>query len=301
MHEHRSKRCPRCETVKPAEAFYTDPSKASGLSSRCKECDRAKGRASYRAKPKPQRVCPSCAKAMGKGKHTCDQCKAAEATVPLLVSCHWCEQLFTISGERRRNYEARGQGRTFCSHMCRGDWSSARQREAASETARQRRLPVHVKDADIRSLRHALAVRLLTSSPDLRPRAFVGGPCRQCGQPFTALHDRGQPPRFCSERCMRLKHRHIGKRKRRAALKAAITESVDPAVVYQRDNWTCRIEGCGEPIDPTLDPESSHAASIDHIVPLSLGGTHTYDNIRAAHRVCNSRRGNRVEQLSWGV
>lgn len=33
--------------------------------------------------------------------------------------------------------------------------------------------------------------------------------------------------------------------------------------------------------------------SVDHIVPRSLGGTDDLDNLRPAHGVCNSARGNK--------
>ena len=29
------------------------------------------------------------------------------------------------------------------------------------------------------------------------------------------------------------------------------------------------------------------AASLDHIIPLSQGGTHTYNNVQLAHFLCN--------------
>lgn len=34
--------------------------------------------------------------------------------------------------------------------------------------------------------------------------------------------------------------------------------------------------------------------SIDHIRPLSKGGTHTWDNVQLAHLKCNIKKGNRV-------
>lgn len=37
------------------------------------------------------------------------------------------------------------------------------------------------------------------------------------------------------------------------------------------------------------------AATLDHIHPLALGGSHTYDNVKAAHYGCNSQRGDRAE------
>ena len=51
--------------------------------------------------------------------------------------------------------------------------------------------------------------------------------------------------------------------------------------ILARDNWICHI--CGHP----------GADTMDHLIPWSHGGTNTLDNLRAAHRSCNSRRGDR--------
>lgn len=50
--------------------------------------------------------------------------------------------------------------------------------------------------------------------------------------------------------------------------------------VFARDDWTCQY--CGAP-----------AENLDHVVPRSRGGTHTWDNVVAACRRCNSRKENR--------
>ena len=34
--------------------------------------------------------------------------------------------------------------------------------------------------------------------------------------------------------------------------------------------------------------------SIDHIIPVSRGGTHTWDNVQLAHRYCNSIKSNKL-------
>lgn len=55
-----------------------------------------------------------------------------------------------------------------------------------------------------------------------------------------------------------------------------------------RSQPACHI--CGEPIDyalPHLDPRSF---VIDHVIPLTRGGTDTLDNVKAAHRDCNSAK-----------
>ena len=53
--------------------------------------------------------------------------------------------------------------------------------------------------------------------------------------------------------------------------------------VYRRSNNTCEI--CGKPL-------SRFSYSIDHIIPLSRGGTNNIDNLRAVHPTCNKLKGN---------
>jgi HNH endonuclease len=55
--------------------------------------------------------------------------------------------------------------------------------------------------------------------------------------------------------------------------------------VLDRDGLRCRL--CGTPIDRA-------DVHIDHVVPVSMGGRSTLDNLRATHSKCNLRRGNRV-------
>lgn len=65
-------------------------------------------------------------------------------------------------------------------------------------------------------------------------------------------------------------------RLRRAGISG--TEHVDRAVVLERDKGICGI--CGEPVDRG----NFH---VDHIVPLSRGGEHSYANTQVAHPRCN--------------
>lgn len=49
---------------------------------------------------------------------------------------------------------------------------------------------------------------------------------------------------------------------------------------------------CGLAIDPELEFDHSHPArvTLDHIEPISRGGSDTWGNVRAAHRSCNAER-----------
>lgn len=54
-----------------------------------------------------------------------------------------------------------------------------------------------------------------------------------------------------------------------------------PLVVLEMDDGICGI--CGEDVDP-------ERFDIDHVIPLSKGGEHSYANVQVAHRSCNSRK-----------
>jgi 5-methylcytosine-specific restriction endonuclease McrA len=53
---------------------------------------------------------------------------------------------------------------------------------------------------------------------------------------------------------------------------------------------TCYL--CGQAIDP--DARGDETPSIDHVTPVSRGGTWQVANLRPVHRGCNQRKGGRV-------
>jgi 5-methylcytosine-specific restriction endonuclease McrA len=61
--------------------------------------------------------------------------------------------------------------------------------------------------------------------------------------------------------------------------------------IADRDNNKCHI--CGDAVDWNDSPQGNWYPSIDHVVPLSRGGCHTFDNIKLAHRWCNSVKNDR--------
>jgi hypothetical protein len=72
------------------------------------------------------------------------------------------------------------------------------------------------------------------------------------------------------------------KRRREERLRAAPRERIYRERIFERDGGICWI--CGEVVEPKN-------ATLDHVVPVSLGGTDTPGNVKLAHGVCNSRRG----------
>lgn len=72
--------------------------------------------------------------------------------------------------------------------------------------------------------------------------------------------------------------------RRRARVRATVTERIDYRLVLQMHDGMCGI--CDEPVDPDC-------YEVDHVVALANGGTHTYGNVQPAHPPCNRRKGAR--------
>ena len=56
----------------------------------------------------------------------------------------------------------------------------------------------------------------------------------------------------------------------------------------KRDGNECKL--CGELVDMSLRFPNKMAGSVDHIVPVALGGGHEESNLQLAHYSCNSRK-----------
>lgn len=84
-------------------------------------------------------------------------------------------------------------------------------------------------------------------------------------------------------------HYHL----RRARKRGVDAEKVVSLRVFERDGWLCGI--CGELVDSAVKWPDSMSPSLDHIVPLSRGGAHTYENTRLAHVSCNVSKSNALD------
>ena len=79
---------------------------------------------------------------------------------------------------------------------------------------------------------------------------------------------------------------------RRAREKMAVAERVDLFRFRVVAEPICGI--CGSGLD-------KRKAEIDHIVPLSKSGGHVWGNLQLAHRTCNRRKGNRLQDTVYSL
>lgn len=113
--------------------------------------------------------------------------------------------------------------------------------------------------------------------------------CSECGRMWVRAY--GNKRRlFCSGACLKKHARRIVRARRRAKENGANSEPVNPLKVFARDGWCCQL--CGVRTSRSLRGQTApNAPELDHIVPMAVGGEHTYANTQCACRQCNSKKG----------
>lgn len=114
--------------------------------------------------------------------------------------------------------------------------------------------------------------------------------CKECGLEFTPAF--GNKHRsYCSDECRKRRSSRVNKARRRARIKGADQrDAIDPIEVCKRDGWRCQRCGAKTPkkLRGTID---DRAPEMDHVIPLALGGNHTWDNVQCLCRKCNREKG----------
>ena len=114
--------------------------------------------------------------------------------------------------------------------------------------------------------------------------------CAVCGKTFTTTR---RNVVCCSPECSR---KNAYRRKdRRITRDKRIDKGITAMALYKRDRGVCWI--CGEKCDPddyivrngTIICGNDYP-SVDHVIPICEGGTDSWDNVKLAHRGCNSVR-----------
>ncbi|MCC2547705.1 HNH endonuclease [Hymenobacter sp. BT175] len=127
-------------------------------------------------------------------------------------------------------------------------------------------------------------------------KADTAKQCKACGKDFTRTYG-ASIKAFCSEACRdemaRQAKRGKENHRRRARHFGVFYTPINVLTVFDRDKWTCQLCGIKTPKSKrgTMEP---NAPELDHILPLSKGGTHEYHNVQCACRQCNSIKGDKA-------
>lgn len=116
---------------------------------------------------------------------------------------------------------------------------------------------------------------------------WVSGPCAMCGTQFVGL---GSRSRFCSSGCADAQKNY--RRQVRTRTNGPV-EAFTRREVFERDGWVCGI--CADPVNRKAVFPDPLSPTVDHIIPLAKGGTHTFANVQCAHFMCNSTKQDLLE------
>lgn len=228
-------------------------------------------------------TCPDC----GETKPDSDYYRDKSRTSGRHLYCKVCARRRSAERYRKRNagareYEVRGTHKPTL-HTCERcgteykPWSPSSKfcsKQCANSQNNERR-----RSPEAQARRKALQVQLSIAK------------CIICDAMFAPKHSL---TKTCSDKCRRERTRRKNsesKHLRRARMYSAEYQQINNLEVYCRDGWTCGI--CGDPINPNVEYPDMMSASLDHILPISRGGTHTMDNVQASHLGCNMAKGNR--------
>lgn len=191
---------------------------------------------------------------------------------PCRIRCKTCGTITT------RSFAAIRRGKVRC-RVCEAIEKAEREEE--------RRL---IKESEKREKAEAKAARkLFIEEARRREREQRLHPCVVCGTPTANKY-------CCSTECGNKRNNHIKEVRRREAIKdAMVDKDITLYELYRRDSGVCYI--CGGECDwndkqernGTIITGNSYP-SIDHVIPLAKGGLHSWDNVRLAHRQCNSKK-----------
>lgn len=115
--------------------------------------------------------------------------------------------------------------------------------------------------------------------------------CEVCNNIFTSYEPKRA--RCCSEHCRRA----LARLERKGRYKHLYnTGGYDASVtlenVYNKFDGVCC--GCGKHLDFDCSVVADDYPSIDHITPISRGGTHTWNNVQLLCRLCNAKKGAKI-------
>lgn len=201
-----------------------------------------------------------------------------------------------------RKIRSVGEASKYCGRSCSFFAKSlvSKEREALRRIGARRKALAHQAQQssvvpEIRALKRiAGGIRLRTAD------------CLGCGESHIRRY---KFSRHCSESCgtdyrarardehkrsdANMAQRRIAKSKRRALMRNTQAESIDPFDVFDRDKWRCHLCGINT-LKSLRGTYEDRAPELEHKIPLSRGGPHTWENVACSCRKCNQEKGDSI-------
>ena len=174
---------------------------------------------------------------------------------------------------------------------------------ACSEVDRQDRLEREQRLRALKLITNRLKAYTIAVE---RKTALENHVCSECSVTFTAT---SMGKKYCSKRCSdRVQDRTKRARRRMRVKLNGNVDVIELGQLIDRDDNVCYLcnEDCDR--DDYVTTSEGHFIagetypSIDHVIPVSKGGTHTWENVRLAHCRCNLiKSDNLIKELTLTV
>jgi HNH endonuclease len=308
-----TKRCSKCREEKLISAFGTDQSVKSGIKAECKQCMNSRSKARVHT---PKIVVET---------KECSQC---HITKPAGAFSKWSRSLDGLQAECKKCHSGRNTGDhprdetirdkpctkcgitkladafydnpyakdgmdSWCKECRKTDnaaWNTnnpAKRKPIANRSAKkargipERRVIIYAKTTHWKQA-HPAAVQ------EHHAREWA----KRKGQPTTAAAKAYHKQWFLDHPTFRRTAAH----NRRALIKHAqvLDKDIDIIRLHKRDKGICSL--CHKKVDIKLQWPDLMCATIDHIIPLTKGGSHAWPNVALAHHRCNTMKNNGTAQ-----
>lgn len=195
--------------------------------------------------------------------------------------CEWCGQQF------KPTHSQPTRPQRFCSKSCRGEWQQSQHPKSSHVYPRQCDGCggwFVARNSRTRCCSKDCGYEVWYAKSYQKQPVPESARCLRCGETFVPAVAWN---RYCSKLCSSADNRD----RRSARKRDAYVADVYRAEIYKRDGYRCQI--CGKRLAMKQKAPHPKSPTIDHVIPLSLGGTHEPANCQSAHFWCNSAKGNR--------
>jgi len=289
------KRCSQCGEIKATSEFYKERRVKDGLQGHCKACQATRMKEYRLAYPEKETARRKRAVTRAHSEERAAQQKEYRDTNPekCCSKCGLAKPLSEFHKNRTRNDGLRAQCKLCCAaadkqhHAAHREQILAQQREYRQE----HRSEIAARDNQYRDThREEIAARKKRWYEANSDRLKRHRDARKAQRAAYNQRWRAANPDYRKHYNDTHKEERAASNNRRRALKAAATiEDFDIMEVWEREGYTCAY--CG----------STENLTIDHIVALADGGSHSLDNLTVACQSCNSSKGAKplIEWLLW--
>lgn len=209
-------------------------------------------------------------------------------TFDVITTCKGCGDRFT-PWHRSGSQNARGYRQEYCGAACIG-----LAYESALKDARLKLIRLLASRSTCFECGKPFIGRSLYCSDACWPSTRVIVKPRPCIICETVFAPDSNVSTICSNRCrkeMKRSRRHA----RRASYHCSTADRISPSRLFERDGWMC--QSCGCDLDPALRGQHvPEAPSVDHVIPLARGGTHSWGNVVAVCLACNWAKNDRCPE-----